>query len=646
MAGFNKYGDNTYTLEQQQMNLSSLGTTIIADNPNILGIDFPLVTKFLIKKSFVLKTVDSSDPFDIKVSYITVPVTVTGAGIPHTIPLGSTYWIGVKEVPYDPFFELIFNPEYADFDSATEAVLGRADTDATIPFRISTIRNSPYIGYDLTRTAYDYMAIRNNTFLISGGNITPTNGLMTYRTEEGKYWRFMTWTGTANRNYGTEPALLQTRYDVYNRNGGFESLSTLEQGFYDNNGVKTAVPDNKWAITKVYHFAISNVNGHQRGKQFYDSLFDAQSRKGEEDSPAHLDFTGAVLTHLIYIKTGATDASNREQVVFEKVTQNNIGSAGDPIVGGLQQSGVIDWVGDDILTINADQTKFDRAEFRVGLVNRDTGLIKFVRTVSGATALAVTDLTENPFTYYGYNIQTDTFIQLSSHLARTTLDNIIPIGRIWHRNKTIIDDAQTMPLVTETSHDYAGQLLAFGSLKQSGFELSANASNTKKIDLSSGVLEVLGGRHKSRENINNYQIYTTIVNLLFTPVHKEAITEKVVFETITNTPDYDVFDNGSGGLVPLNSQQFGIHYFYIFPFFIDVFLVRGDESYATLDKAKTGLQQKHIPVPTDFKSGFPFSAVIAKKLTVNLQTAIDNGDAIILSADRFGSFGASGRISI
>lgn len=632
-----------YTEEQKQINLSSLGTTVIVSTyPDILERDSGDITKLKIKNSFILRTVDSSDPVNISISDINVPITT---GISHTIPLGQTWWIGIKEIAMAPFFELIFNPEYTDFDSSTVAIVGRADTDATIPGQLSTVRNSPYVAHDLTRTAYDYMAVRDNTFLISGGDITPTYSEMTYTTEESQYWRFMTWIGTSNRNYGLEPTLLQTRYDTYNRTGGFESPSTLEEGYYDNNGVKTVVPANKWAITKVYHFAISNVNGHQRGKQFYDSLFDAQSRKGEENSPAHLDFTGAVLTHLIYIKSGATDADNTEEVVFEKVTPNNISSSGDPVVGGLQQSGVIDWVGSDILTINADPTTFDRGEFRIGFVNRETG-VRFVRTVEAETDIIIDNLTVNPFTFYGYNITTDSFIQQSTPMDRTTLDNIIPIGRLWHRNKTIIDETQTMPLVVETSHDYAGQLLAFGALKQSGLNLVANGTN-KKVDLAEGILEVLGGTSTSRENISNAQPASKIP-LIFTPVHKAVTTSKVVFETVTDNPDYDVFDDGSGTLATLSPNNFGLHYFYIFPFreTVNVFLIRGDESYATLVDAQKGLQQNPIPIPSDFQNGFPFAIVIAKKGTDNLPIAITAGDAVIVSADRFGSFGAGGGGSI
>lgn len=630
--------ENVYSAENHQINLSSLSTTIrVSSNPEILERDPSDATKLKVKNPFVLITVNSLNPLDIKVDELTIPIT---DNISHTIPLGSTYWIGVKKTHIDPFFELIFNPEYTDFNSATEAIIGRADTDATIPNQISTVRNSPYISNDLTRTAYDYMAVKENTFLISGGDITPTAGLMTYTTEESQYWRFMTWIDTENRNYGTEPPLLQTRYDVYNRTGGFESPATLEQGFYDNNGVKTAVPVDKWAVTKVYHFAISNVNGHQRGKQFYDSLFDAQSRKGEEDSLAHLDFTGAVLTHLIFIKSGATDANNPEQVVFEKVTSNNISSSGDPLVGGLQQSGVIDWIGNDLLTINPNLLFFDRAEFRVGLVNRDSGLVKFVRTVPGAAHITVTNRIVNRFTFYGYDIGSDTFIQQTTPFSRTTLNTIIPLGKLWHRNKLNIDDAQTMPLTAETSHDYAGQLLALGALKQTGLNLLANGAN-RKVDLSTGVLEVLGGSHTSRENINIAQP-ATFTPLSFTPVVKAITTGNAILETVTDDPDYDFYDDYSGALVALTANQFGIHYFYIYPFGnkVDVFLIRGDDEYGTLDAAQVALQQKNIPLPTDLKYGFPFAAVIAKKFTSNLQIAIPAGEAIIVPADRFGSFGA------
>lgn len=629
--------DFKYTSEERQINYSSLGTTIVVANDDILEADPGDDTKLKIKNSFVIRTVDSTDAFDIKVSDIAVPITT---GLSHTIPLGATYWIGVKAIATAPFFQLVFNPSYTDFDSAVEAVIGRADTSATVANQLGTVRNSPYVAKDLTRTTYDYMAVKGNTFLISGGDITPANGSLTYTTEEGRYWRFMTWIGTSNRNYGIEPQLLQTRYDTYNRTGGFESPSTFEQGFYDNNGVKTAVPANKWAITKIYHFAISNVNGHQRGKQFYDSLFDAQSRKGEENSPTHPDFTGAVLTHLIYVRTGATDANNTEHVVFEKVTSNSISSSGDPTVGSLAQSGVIDWVGAELFSINGgDNTKLDFAEFRLGKVARTDGIVRFVKTIPSITDVTVPNMATTPFSYISYNISTDSLVFSGSQVARIDLGNIIPLGRVWHRNNSNLDIAQPMQLSVETSHDYAGLIGSFNAFKSNGLLGSTNGAN-QKINLSNGTFSIIGGNTLgSREGINTAQPAGGSP-LSFTPVRRAVTTSKAILETITSDMDFTVFDDGSGTLATLSPNKFGIHYIGIFPFrsTTDAFLIRGNAEYSTLSAAQEGLQNG-IGSPSDFDGIFYVVAIIAKENVTDLPSAIDANDASISQSDRFGSFG-------
>lgn len=627
-----------FTDQQRQISYGSATTGIVADVRDILEIDPLNNTKLRVKAPYTIRTVDAATPSAIATKELDVPIT---SGIVHNIPAGFTYWIGVKDDAGTPVYNYHFT--LAEFDLTEFAIIGRAFTDETIALQLNGVTGTFWWeGWNYGKTLYDFATAKALSFDISGGGITPDAGLLTYTREEGVYWRFMAYSSLKDPNKGTDPQTAITAYFTYSSAGGFEQTSTFEVGFFDNAGVKTAVSANKWSIYKVFHFASSNFESAQRGKQTYDSLHDAKSRKGEEDLALNSDLENAAFTHIAYVKGDATDLHDPEQVVFEKINPNSLSSGGDPVVGSLSQSGLVDWVGADILTINADTTKFDIGQFRVGFVDRTSGEVKFIRTVAPITAIAVTNLTTDPFTYVGYNISTSVVVQQATPMSRSALDNVIPIGRLWHRNKTDIDLAQSMPLVFETSHDYAGQLLAFGSLKQSGLELSSNGAN-KKVDLSTGILEVLGGTSTSRENISNAQP-ASAAPLSFTPVHKAVTTGKVVFETVTSDVDFDVFDNDSGTLATIAPNKFGIHYFYIFAFrtTADVFLVRGGKEYATLDDAKTGLQQDTPPIPLDFASGFLFSAVIAKKGTTDLAATITAGDAVISSSDRFGSFGAGG----
>lgn len=629
---------NRYTDNQRQISYRSSTTGIIADVRDIIEIDPLDDTKLKVKTPYIIATTDAVIPSDIKTKSLSVPVT---SGIVHNIPAGFTYWIGVKDNGGTPLYNFHFTLE--EFDLTEFAIIGRAFTDETVPLQLNGVTGTFWWeGWNYGKTLYDFATARNLSFDTGNGGITPDAGLLTYTREEGTYWRFMSYNDLKNPNEGTDPQTAITAYFTYPSVGEFEQTSTFEVGFFEDSGVKTAVPANRWSIYKIFHFASSNFESAQRGKQTYDSLHDAKSRKGEEDLPLNSDLENAAFTHIAYVKSGATDLDNSEEVVFEKINPNSLSSGGDPIVSSLQGSGLIDWIGSDILTINTDTTKFDTGQFRVGFVDRTSGEVKFLRTVSPISAIAVTNLTSDPFTYLGYNISTDTIIQQAAPMARGTLDNIIPLGRLWHRNKTVIDLAQTMPLVVETSHDYAGQLLAFGALKQSGLGVSENGAN-KKIDLATGVMEVLGGTSTSRENISNAQP-TAATPLNFTPVHRAVTTAKAVFETITSDIDFDVFDDGSGTLATISPNKFGIHYFYMFPFrtTVDVFLVRGGKEYSTLTDAQEGLQQDAPPIPSDLGSGFLISSVLAKKGTTDLTSAISAEDAVIVSPGRFGSFGAGG----
>ncbi len=618
----------------------ALGTHIVEGpaDTDIIAKDPGDPTKIITIAPFKLRTVTATNGIASIKSIVSVPA---GVEVTNTIPAFTGGWLGIRETTGT--YEFFSKDKRDDFDLATECPIGRADRTAT---EISAIVSLPELGFGYAQDLYDLIAVTGLSKHISGGDLQTISGGLTLKRLEGKWWRTF-----ANRDENQRHKMTNTAhdpvtaYEIHSASGNVEIPTEMEVGFIDDGaGGKTAIGANEWSYYLCYHWPRHTgvgYEGYQRSTRSFISLHEARALRGQGIPEMHPALDAAVLTHIIYIKGDATNLGDPEQCSIEWVRKDNISSSGDPIVGGLQQSGVIDWVGIEILTINADPTKFDRGEIRIGFVDRETG-VKFVRTVSSATALTVTNLTADPFTFYGYNIDTDSFVQQSTPMERTTLNNIIPIGLIWHRNKANIDSAQTMPLVVETSHDYAGQLLAFGALKQSGINLSPNGAN-KKVNLSTGILEVLGGTSTSRENICNTQPSAKIP-LSFTPIHRAVTTGKVVFETFTDDPDYDVYDDGSGTLQELSPNNFGIHYFYIFPYRIstDVFLVRGDQSYATLDDAKIGLQQNPIPIPSDFKSGFPFSAVIAKKGTTNLQTAITADNAVITPADRFGSFGAGG----
>lgn len=626
------------TPDERNRLYSSFGTNIVASVRDIIEIDPLDNTKLKVKAPYTLRTVDASDPTNIAVTDLEVSIT---SGISHTIPAGFTFWIGVQDVAGVVTYS--FNADISDFDLETTAIIGRAFTDETVPGQLNGVVGTFWWeGWNYAKTLYDSLSVRDLSYLITNGGIT-LDAALTYTRESGTWWRFMAYNSLKDPSKGIDVQTAVTAYFTYPAVGAFEQTSTFEVGFFEDGGVKTAVPVNKWSVYKVYHFASSNFESAQRGKQTYDSLHEALSRKGEEDLPVHDDLKNAVLTHLAYVQAGATDLTDTERVKFEAINPDGLSSGGDPLTSSLQFSGLVDWVGTDILTINADTTKFDVGQFRVGRVDRSAdGEVKFVRTVATQAVVTVTNLTTAPFSFVGYDITAAAIVQQVTPFSRVNLDNVIPLGRLWHRNKTNLDIAQTMPLVFETSHDYAGQILAFGALKQTGFGLSANGAN-KKTDLASGVLEVIGGTSTDREAINIAQPIAA-VPLSHTPVHKAISTGKAVLETVTDIIDFTKFEDGSGTPATLLPNKFGNHYFCIFPFrtVIDAFLIRGSVEYATLTAAQDGLIRDAIPVPTDLVGGICIGVILAKENTTDLAAAITAGNAEFAAADRFGSFGGGG----
>ena len=629
-----------YNDTEKQISYGSATTGIIADVRDIIEVDPLDDTKIKIKAPYTLRTVDVTTPSSINTKSLDVPIT---SGIAHDIPPGFTYWIGVKDNAGVPLYNFHFTLE--EFDLTEFAILGKAFTDETIPLQLNgLVGTSWWEGWNYGKTLYDFATARNLSFDLSGGGVTPDAGLLTYTREEGSYWRFMFYDDLKNPNKGTDPQTAITAYFTYPSVGAFEQSSTFEVGFFESAGVKTAVPINKWSIYKVFHFASSNFESAQRGKQTYDSLHDAKSRKGEEDLPLNTDLENAAFTHIAYVKSGATDLTNSEEVVFEKINPNSLSSGGDPLISSLQGSGLIDWVGTDIMEIDVNTAQFKTGQFRVGKVDRTgTGEVKFIRTVAATTGNILTKIATQPFTHIAYDIDNDVFVNHTGVFNRGVLGNIIPLGFIWHRNSTSIDKINNMPMTFEVSHDYVGQLLSFGGMKQNGLSLSPNGAN-KKLNTSTGTIEVLGGNSLVRENISTSSPIA-LIPLTFTPVHRAVTTGKAIFGTPIDDPDYTVFDDGSGTLAVLsNVNKFGVHYIYIFPFrfTLEAFLIHGSKEYDNFDAAKDGVNEDTPPIPTDFIGGFLIGVVIAKKDTTNLTSGITNLTVKIVDSDRFGSFGGGG----
>ncbi len=624
--------------EPSSYDLSSVGTHIIEGpaDMDIIGIDPSNSTKIITIAPFKLLTIIATEGILSIQSILAIPV---GVEVTNSLPAFSGHWIGVRDT--GGAYEFFSTEKRLDFNTSLECPIGRADRSAT---DISAIVSLPELGFGYAQTLYDFLATTGSKRL-SGGDLQVVNSTKTLKRLEGNWWRTF-----AGKDENNPHKMLNTEnnpvssYEIHSSTGNVEVVSEMEVGFIDDGaGGKTAIAPNQWSFYLCYHwsrFEGVGFEGFQRSTRSFNSVHDAKSLKGAVGD-LHSALDAAVLTHIIYIKGDATDFGNPEQCDIEWVRKDSIGSSGDPVTGSLQQSGVLDWVETEgILRVGSSAHLFQIGGFSSGLVNRDLGLIKYVKSRVGSSFNNSLTLT-NPFTYVGYNIETDYIAKLETPMPRTSLNYLIPVGRIWHRDNTSIDLIQNMPLVAETNHDQAGQLLAFGALKQSGLIFSANGAN-KKINISAGILEVLGGTFDSRENINICDL-PSVSNLSMTPIHRAVTTGNVVMETVTSDIDFDVYDDGSGTIAQLSSQQYGIHYFYIFPYkdTHDIFLIRGDESYSTLEDARNGLKNKPVPIPTNFKSGFSLAAIIAKKLTSDLQGAITAGDAIIISADRFGSFGAN-----
>ncbi len=635
----NDFPNRKFVMEQMSV---ALGTHIVEGpaDTDIIAKDPGDPTKIITIAPFKLRTVTTTDGITFIKSIVSVPA---GVEVINTIPAFTGGWLGVREATGT--YEFFSKGKRDDFDLATECPIGRADRTAT---DISAIVSLPELGFGYAQDLYDLMAVTGLSKHISGGDLQAIAGGLTLKRLEGRWWRTF-----ANRDENQRHKMTNdahdpvTAYEIHSAYGDVEIPTEMEVGFIDDGaGGKTAIGADEWSYYLCYHWPRHTgvgFEGYQRSTKSFVSLHEARSLRGQGIPEMHPALDAAVLTHIIYIKGDATDLANSEQCSVEWVRKDNISSSGDPLVGGLQQSGVIDWDGAELMSINSsDNTLLDFVEFRVGKVDRTTGALKFIKTKSATIGLTVPNIANAPFSYVSYNIGTDIFEFSSSQVSRIDLGFKVPIGRAWHRNNINLDQAQSMQVVVETTHDFVGLIQPFGAFRQDGLVCTANGTN-KKINLSTGALAVIGGTTVgSREGINTAQPGGGSP-ISFTPVIRKITSGKAQLEVVTSDIDFTVFDDGSGTLATISSDKYGIHYLGLFPFrdTTDIFLIRGNAEYSTLLRAEEALGNE-IGTPSDFNGIFYLTAIIAKGNTTDLTMALQTNDASISKSDKFGTFFSGG----
>ena len=609
-------------------NKMPLSSGIITDTMDLLQTDPLDNTKLAVKNAFKVLFTNFYDVQNPTYKVYDVPVQT---GISFNISTGTTYYVGLTLSGTTPTF--IIKPSILDFNQATEVFMGDLFADAS---NVYYMLNTPYIINDGYSHFRSYMVNRMNTSVISGGDIYAVPGTLKFARNAGKYWRFMGNNDITNSSIITESGITNpTNYYVYNQSGNYEFLTGVDPTKYDVGGVTTTVPDNKWTITYVAHWAsVTGVtyDGYQRGDKLFNSLDDVLGNLKMPDLiHSEINIIG-IITHVIIIKKECTDLSDVNTCRILKIDDYKMFPAVDQELITMQQTGVISWDGPELLKINTDTTKFDITGFTFGVFDKSTSVvaIKYKYVQSAITGITVSSIATKTRTNVYWDTINKTVIQTGEEIGIGST-TVVKLGQLSHLNNSTIDAARTAPRVYETEPNWQEYLTARGVIKLNGYDVTANSDLS--INHTSGkFLKLSAGLNRSRYNEVNITGATspTIVRLSYT------VNGDWNVDGSSTQLDTTKYDDLSGTLKTVPDNKFVNLYICTSPYrdVETVFLIRGSSSYNTINDARQTtdfLLEEHT-----LTTLFIAAKISIKKGETNLTSSLALLNAHIAITDQFG----------
>jgi hypothetical protein len=188
--------------------------------------------------------------------------------------------------------------------------------------------------------AIGFLNVDGNVFGPSGADLTvdKTEGHML---AHGSNWD----TDTQNPHERTLPALTDATFQYRFQDGTNGVTGTvIDPNIYDNAGVSTAVPTNKWTVQRFFSFTSNNVKV-QPGQTIYNSKSAAIAALTTESFTVEpsINANGLFRTWLV-VKQGATDLSDENEAVFFQAGKfgASTASAGGSLVSELNDLSDVD----------------------------------------------------------------------------------------------------------------------------------------------------------------------------------------------------------------------------------------------------------------------------------------------------------------
>ena len=321
----------------------------------------------------------------------------------------------------------------------------------------------------------------------------------------------------------------------------------------------------------------------------------------------------------------------------------NIFTGIESISGNLSSTIHTGLISGGLLSINADNTKFDISAGTGIIVTRSDKNDITITPISwdDITGITPDNITSAAGEFIGINSNGDVVMSILD-FTPDELTTIIRLGRISHFNRTIIDRVYTYRVYYNTDLDLINFVNQFGTTNLSGNVISANGANMS-IDKSQGICYRIGANLETNPENPNFPTTPSASPITILRAYRDGSGNTTIAGTYT-TLDPNYYDDGSGTLQTVGNNKYTIQTVLFFPnnTIYTIFVLYGQEEFPNYDAAYSALSTYSPTIEDDLSGGNFRAFIILEKGETDLAAAIAAENAFIQEGVIFDAKGGGG----
>lgn len=519
---------------------------------------------------------------------------------------------------------------------------------------VNAVNIQPVVGLNPVLQLYDFMGGLNKfNVTVNGipGNIFSSNGAnLKVNKTAGKIF-------SPGSNYLIDPQnphirdtssgdSITFRYRLQDSTE-YANTTDVDPNYYDNGGVLTAVPLNKFTTQRISLFE-SNLSRWQYGQNVYDSIDDAEASIPNESFivEQNIGENGLVRAYLI-VRQGATDLSNTRYAKF--VTAGRWGLASETVPGNVHRTEILN----NSSTGLRNGGKMTTATTTSFNISAGSGLI--IDNTTDSTNPVLTEViwtakTGVTLTYLTADTVSFIMIDSSGNVSQTPLSspptqsdkrNKIMLGAIAHSNKSNITNIYGAPVFfTSPVNQFEDLTSAVGPFSIAGNHIGV-ISGTFSLQKSLGSSFMYGGQFQS-DNTNPSVLTCPLISGSSTPQYPLVYsTGKEILGLSGYTIDHLKYDpSGLGSLSAVSNHYYSNHRIWHLPLNNLLVFQYGQAQYSTMADAVNGLlSEQYTQTPGLSWAGYVVAVLIVGEDATSLS---DTSQVKLIPQSKFAGAGGSG----